>query len=1313
MKYLFAIGLLLCTGSVYSQENFGAQFKNWVLTEAAKDSRALANADYQSRVSHTISTIDEQLIGYIRQADSAIQAIYLQIQQDEKALSGLDSLQAILQRARSARLAHYRLLEAENLLYFAARLKTNLDSLGSSTYFYSTGLYHVGRETLLESYATIGEQFAKNFQLKYRNDYTIGFSATFNAEGDVTSGGAEVGQPGMFTVTGTAIGAALGSMAGGIGAIPGGVIGGAIGGTIDYFLGSKKAKEAQEKAEKEFRKQMKLLEEGIKALPDQLAPVDTLLNYYQGYVKYFSAANAAVYRHADSTFQLEQQRFKEIFSYNVRRQQISQQQLTADRIAMIEKHFMSLESLRNFYSNLGAVSFTKDCKQMLGKLRAEESWLRTASVTRFDWLQRNEAYQDDLRFALVLVQQFMADETYLPYQQFLLQTKAELDSMARNPPAQPVATSLAANATSMKAVAKRASMEASKKSIEQLHLVMPQVFAAKAVASGSYEFGICFGAGGYRICDGMKDDSYGDRFNNRGRSPINDILGSSSDGGLRSFSVKATREINKMKESIKDRVGDLKEDYSKLSVVLPDARILYSAKIKQVAVSAGELGTISAGVIQQFEQDFDSQMPAVQASLRQFMNQPLRTGLSNLQQNLKLSQQIKNQIPVANIPVSSFRIGNMDFGYPSQAGKDPVAVAWDREGAKQLDALQAIDRRVKENKDPVFDNQRDFDAFKNKLGQINRLLANVNNNGHYSFEDQQRISSHYLGQAVRMRYAASGNLPASELEATDYPFLDREQLDRLNSLANTFKQCNPEEEDCASVYSHAIYEVYRNNSIAGLRNSEGQSFNAGNLQQLATASSEWEAVGSAGSAGAVNQAALLAMSGNLVIATRPDGMNTRVGIVLPELPKPGSEGTWNGMPVPDMFYIDEDNPERSFGRNSMSAAFPNPGEVTFYTSRRPTSFNNKAITVQDKGVTEFNYSNPISGEQGVVPALRFTVQTNTGTGAQISEQEIPLAGDYVGRIVQQYGNNSRQVFETLYANRDELYGPYTTAPAGLTPAESGKLQRLRQSAGRFEDKEKLLNKPEDLYYCQTSRVLYNSCINELNNVNPLDRGNILDYYNKIETALVKYHDDLLNAGTMLTPGINDARDLYEFITGKDLITGALLTIWERGLSGAGLLIGSGAFYRQIDNLPMVQQTALDIAQKGIPDFKMIQTGDLKYFFKSKEGIYYERWSSEIGRDRYSKIVQDHYLNMSKSRFKLDDPNAIPALLDEAWVKAKDLHLVPTTGHGNNIKYIVDMGRDIGQKKGERFIHLVFDGNREPGFIITAFPSRSGKYPILD
>lgn len=1327
-KILSLTCLLLFTAVAHSQ-NFGDQFKNWVLSEAATDSRTLAKADYEDRVAHTITTINQLLIRQLRLADSLMHAAYTQIEQDEKALTGSDSLQSALLRARSARQAHYRLLEAENHLYFASKLKNSLDSLGSFTVFYGTGLYHVGRETLLESYATIGQQFADNFQLKYQNDFYIGARVNFNENGDLTGGSGEAGQPGLFTFMGSTVGAAIGSPTI-VGAAVGAVVGGAIGNVIDNFLGSKKAKEEQEKAEKKFKKQMKLLKEGLDSLPGQLAPVDTLLQYYQGYVSAFSTANAGVYQYMDSTLNLEQQRFKEIFAYNVRRMKLSQQQLTSERIAIIERNFMATEGLRNFYSNLGRVNFLSDCNAMISRLATEENWLRSAQVNRFGWLQRREAYEDDLRFAQLLIHQFLSDESYLPYQRFLLQQKAALEKMADNVPvfqertplvaaeALYPGTHLVAN-TGKRQIQDRkasgfpvnqqvfkvtsASPDAFRIADNQHLLVMPQSVLAAAARTDSYDFGICFGAGGYSLCRGMNEDSYGNRFNNGGQSPVTDILGSSYDGGLQSFSATATRKIENMRTDIRERVQNLKKDYADLSTILPEARKSYTRQALTLATSAGQLGTISTPQIRSFEQAFSNSMPEVQQRLNQFMNQPFRTGLASLQRDLDLQQQIKDHIKPADIPTRTFRIGNVDFGYTATPGSSPVALAWNREAGKQLRTLEAIDHRVADNSDPVFRNRKEFDDFKAKLVQVDRLLENVSNNRHYDYDRRQQIAAHYLAEAVKMRYAASGQLPPSDLSPADYPFVDNDQLGRLNSIVNDFKNCDAGYEDCTSAYGHAIYQLYQHNGVVGLRNDEGQSFNAANLQQLAISSSDWEAVGPASSTTAVNQATLLAMSGNPVIATWQDGMNIRTGIVLPELPTSAPGDPWKGLPSPAMLYLDEDKPEHSIPRTRLSSVFPVPGEVQFYTSRRPQSFSGVPISIQDQGVKPFAYSDPILGDKGTVPAVRFNVQTHDGSGSQPVSQTIPIAGDYINRIVLQYGNNSRQVLENLYEHRDDIYGSYPVTPAGLSPAENDRLRDLHRLTDRFEGKNNLLNNPQDFYYCQTSRCLYNSCVNELSNAAPADRSKILDYYNQVEAALIKYRDDALNIGTMFTPGINDARDLYEFLTGKDLITGALLTIWERGLSGAGLLIGSGAFYRHIDNLPMFRKEALDIAHYGVPDFKLVQSGNTQYF-ESAGGIKFERMSTDLQNDRFKKIVNDHYLNANKSRFDVDNPNKIPGLLDEAWKRAKELEIKPVPGTNKDYdNYIVPMGRKVGQK-GEQYIYLLFDRTKESGFIVTAYPS---------
>ncbi|MEW6113962.1 MAG: pre-toxin TG domain-containing protein, partial [Thermodesulfobacteriota bacterium] len=57
-----------------------------------------------------------------------------------------------------------------------------------------------------------------------------------------------------------------------------------------------------------------------------------------------------------------------------------------------------------------------------------------------------------------------------------------------------------------------------------------------------------------------------------------------------------------------------------------------------------------------------------------------------------------------------------------------------------------------------------------------------------------------------------------------------------------------------------------------------------------------------------------------------------------------------------------------------------------------------------------------------------------------------------------------------------------------------------------------------------------------------------------------------NAFTTIMPGVSDLRDAYELLMGHDLHTGQALSMPQRALSGLGLVIGSGAAYREFGNV---------------------------------------------------------------------------------------------------------------------------------------------------
>jgi hypothetical protein len=94
----------------------------------------------------------------------------------------------------------------------------------------------------------------------------------------------------------------------------------------------------------------------------------------------------------------------------------------------------------------------------------------------------------------------------------------------------------------------------------------------------------------------------------------------------------------------------------------------------------------------------------------------------------------------------------------------------------------------------------------------------------------------------------------------------------------------------------------------------------------------------------------------------------------------------------------------------------------------------------------------------------------------------------------------------------------------------------------------------------------------------------------------------LNLGTAFTPGVNDARDWYELVTGMDMITGEKLLTWERVAAGVAVIAGSGVLYRKIVNA--ISETGgravVKEAIKGLPGLKYISEGPLRSSFVLEE-----------------------------------------------------------------------------------------------------------------
>ncbi len=74
------------------------------------------------------------------------------------------------------------------------------------------------------------------------------------------------------------------------------------------------------------------------------------------------------------------------------------------------------------------------------------------------------------------------------------------------------------------------------------------------------------------------------------------------------------------------------------------------------------------------------------------------------------------------------------------------------------------------------------------------------------------------------------------------------------------------------------------------------------------------------------------------------------------------------------------------------------------------------------------------------------------------------------------------------------------------------------------------------------------------------------------------YETMLRLGIGFTPGLNDVADIFELMSGKDFLTGEKLSLFERVLSGVGVIAGSGQAYRYANR-------AINSPAKYLPEFE--------------------------------------------------------------------------------------------------------------------------------
>ncbi|HCN84563.1 MAG TPA: hypothetical protein DIT07_13220, partial [Sphingobacteriaceae bacterium] len=1149
---LFLIVFVFCSVSVVAQDvdPFGQRLMDWVTTQAGKDSRRLCEADYPDRIQKTMMICYDNIYHDIGQLDSVLSILYNHMLSKEQSFAGKDSLWVAIERSEDARSINLLLLSLEGKITEIISLYQTMDSLAGRQYYTYYGLTHVGRESLIESYTELGNSLASTFNLKYDNYFYI--SVGNDGSASVQS---NKGNTGMFATVGMAVGAEICGpwcAAGGL------VIGFAVG----WFTDNAKQKAMQE----EIQRQKGILKAAIDLLPSKLLDGEQMYAIYKSSYDTVKLQFDSLKLQADTLLKNLFNSWKPLYLWNSQRMGISSLQLSTEKIKYLQQQYKGDVSLQRIFDTNFQQQVIGDAGSEMGKLTSEKYAIINSPNFDLRTVERLEDYQDECYFFKTILQNLLQDKQLIPNYPFLNEKLETINEEINAIPAY--------------------RLQLKKKTVAQsvaFEYMLPDLIYVKYEGSfsknrnsrktyydGGIGFSVCAEGANYRYCWGG-DNSYRNRVGGDGNSPINNIYGSSHDGGIKEFNASAARQVDGMRQNIQVREDRLRHDYqsmksaltNQVTDILPRYDVV-NASLEQTQALGHMQSDIfynanSAG-LQQYKSQMDN---FVQAGYGQYSAQ-------HFQNEMDLQDEIYNQVPEGHTAGTDIKIAGTRFSSQRSQNLSSEMNAFTRELSKQKAASLKIDKRATDNfkeqkPDPVFKNKNAYDQYNNRLAATTKLIDELSTRSSTAYFGSVRnkdLIDYYTQQIKIGRLYGSNELPPNQKIFQNFPFLDNSKTNTIQNLVNSYKAC--QDAGCQVSISAATFALTNDQWFYNNRRPDGSFDRPSDMLKRVSQSSDWNFVGYSNTQKVINQASSMATLGYTVIAFNTDGFSTEAGIILPGMPYQNNSGNWNNLSQPNVVYFSEKKPASSGFNRPLSVVSGDPGRIVFYAKPPVVHYKNVAIT----DIAKTAISTGTRYEPGVgalqVPQLQLTIGYRDNAGADQSVQcNINLTGAYVHNIQNDFGSQAGQICQYIFNNRDALFGPsHIAAPAGLSASQQQALVSIESCMDRLDQAYKVDQHPEYLYYTQALHELYSSCVNDIA-IGGSGAGIDAEIQSaaNIASTLETIVKTTLNVATALTPGINDARDWFELITGTDMITGEKLETWERVLTGAAVIAGSGVLFR--------------------------------------------------------------------------------------------------------------------------------------------------------
>lgn len=789
----------------------------------------------------------------------------------------------------------------------------------------------------------------------------------------------------------------------------------------------------------------------------------------------------------------------------------------------------------------------------------------------------------------------------------------------------------------------------------------PQTFyvSEEAFAYDDSGLAVVYENGEYALIVGGK--SYvNDRMQNGGANKYSDILGSSYDGGYREYAAKAASTITRCQNDINERIGNMVKEKTKLFPVLKEWRNTTLEMYTTPIVTTSELSA-AGNQLSAIETVFIENLDNLSGLISQLTSPSnLNSNYIERQQQIDLISEFTEREPAVLVS---------DVSSPLFEGLESVV-------SKEEYLRTATGKSIKEATQRVAQGTHAF------INSEEELAAAIKTTENLSTFINTLLSEGYTEEVVNKYLDLLGeyNLYFKGLS---------------NNLTNENSAFNTGNEATFRTLKSSLKTCVASRGIA----------NCETIHQALVSSITQEKSGAAMSEVSkdlddqtINYISNNSVANNVFyIFDNSETEASHYAIVLP-----GFYQTTSDIMVS---YIDAKNPENSVFRGKLTDVFPDLSNVAIYQQEHQRYYGNSTVNSYTSSLYKHQcYHEEVGYYDCSNIELSLEVKNNESR-LLFREEAIDLNSNFVEGISSQYGRNSQLFFKEVHKNLNTYFNPGNIPEEKKTDQYRGILKKVAD----FDQSYSVETQPQQLYNSIAMHNLLtitNEAINSSSDMTEIQQ---------ITVESAQYLQMLLDIGTAVTPVVNDARDIYELLTGLDLITHEEIGVFGRSLAAGGLIIGSGALFRKI--LDSVSSTATtkvlqNIARKGGVDrLTLIKTGEFAGSSKTKNGLIFRKKTGDL-ENRYLHILKNHHKwgkIGAKSRFGIAPREMIKRIdLGYSYVKNNEPGRIlkqSVTDNGNR-KYVIQMDESLyeGSKIKKKLV-LILDPRTDVDLIVTAYPEK--------